>query len=597
MKSGMLYTKHRPYILQITVFALFAVLVFNSCKKQNTDYVYDYRPYTEATASSNMRLINMSTNSQLLANGDKLTNFFIAPDRLGYIPPEETTPPATRYFPRNGALGLTWNVPQELLLPNGTVNFKVTSVSNLPAPTDVTFTAKEDYNSPKDYYLLLSDSRVQQDHPMVEVRRSITAPSRPGHFKIRIVNFAARVINSASPMENLVSPMSLAYADGTAVSTVTSNVAPGSWSDYVEVPYGTYQFKVLTADGRQVPSSEQGRTLFTELIYPSTSTVAVGIANAIHDSGITYAPVHTFQPGGIYTIAIHPKQVAVSNGIDAVKELQNSFYMIPDITEPQNLTYTRVQLANALPGSNLALKANGTGASQVTATGNASAYLNLIAGSHELVVQDVAGKTVASNTGQLLTGGNYTLWVYPDKDNKIQTVLLSNNLSGSWFTGKENQGGNAAMDRGQSSFPFNYRFLNLCPDIPYLTFTDGGGVPFSGFNTASGSNLQPGLPLMDNPYAQVNFQFPWTGGQSADILKTPYKFLAYASAPGRVPGDWLKDIPALSSQATIARAELYTQVNRNLPTHEPGIYTIAVIGRYGHTGTNNAQIMIVKHTK
>lgn len=574
----------------------FAIFLLNSCKKQNSDYTYDYRRSTEATKVSTIRLINMSLNSQLLANGNRITNFFIPPNRPGYIPPEEITSPGTHYFPKNGRLGLVWDVPQDLFLPDGTIKFKTTIGSDNPDPAkEVEFTANQDQNKAKDYYLMINSGQlVEWDKPVVEVPRSITAPSRPDHFKIRIINFAARMTDVSSPMENLVSPMTLSYADGTAVSPISSNIQPGSWSEYVEVPYGTYQFKILTADGRQVPSVDQGA-----LINPLTSSLAFGVSNVLYNSNLTYAPVQTFQPGGVYTIVIHPKQYTWNNGRDDFKALQNGFRIIDDISVPQNRTYARVQLANAFPGRSLSLKGGAGGPVLAAVAGKASDYMALISGNRELTVLDASGQTIVSKTETLLAGSNYTLWVYPGKDDKAQSVLVNNNLSGSWFVGNENQGDNAAADRRKSAFPFDFRFLNLCPDIPYLTFTDDGGLPFASLSSeSSGTNLQPGQPIMDNPYTHGTFSdLPSILGQPTRHILGYYQFLAYASAPGRVPGNWLRDISALSSEALVARKELYTQANRSIPFHEPGVYTIALIGRYGQTANNNTQFMLVKHTK
>ncbi|PRD47826.1 DUF4397 domain-containing protein [Sphingobacterium haloxyli] len=570
------------------LFLISSFLLFNSCKKENIDYRYDYRRNTEAAEASSVRLINLSTNIQLLVNGDSLTNFFLPPVRPGYIPPEETTPPGTHYFPKDGRLGLTWAMPQDLFRADGKAEVKTTnrSIYDEVVIKEVDFVAEDDYANPKDYYLLIQHEQlVEWNRPVVEVPRDITAPSKPDHFKIRIVNFAARPTKASSPMENLVGPMTLAFADGTPVSTeATSNIPTGAWSEYVEVPYGTYQFKVLTADGRQVPSVEQNDRPQDQRIHPGTSSLAVASTQASH---ITYASIKTFQPGGIYTVVIHPAQFTWSNGRDDFTDWQNSFHVIADGSEPLNRVYTRVQLANALPDSRLQLRINAGGeATEEVDSGKSSDYVNVIAGERELNVHDASGQQLLNLRETLASGGNYTLWVYPGSDGRVAAVLVSNNLSGSWFVGNPQEGGDASVDRRRLSFPFDFRFLNLCPDIPYLAVTDGNGLPFgsSTSTTSTASNLQPGVPLVDNPYVR----YTWNSA--------PYSFLAYASAPGRSPGDWLQHIPHLSSDALIARKELYTEANRTVPVHEPGIYTIALMGRDAQ-GNNNARFMVVKHTK
>lgn len=569
----------------------FAFLLFNSCKKENLKYEQDYRYRTEASETSTVRLINLSINNQLVVNGDSLTNFWLPPERPGYIPPEERTPPGTPYFPKDGQLGLVWDIPQDLFQAEGKANMKTTRMSVYDNVIPEEFMVEELHIAPKDYYLLYNQ-RVEWERPVVEVPRSITSPSKPDHFKIRIINFAAKPNSISSPMENLLSPITLAFADGKPISSTTSDIQPGSWSDYVEVPYGTYQLKVLTSDGRQVPSAGQNG-----IMHPATSTLA-RIGSLTASSDITYAGVRTFQPGGVYTVVIHPKDFTWSNGRDEFQDLQNSFHIISDISEPQNNTYTRIQLANAMPGSSLNFYLGNDHVGSATAAGEGSDYRTLVAGTKELRVQDASGNTLVSSQENLVAGANYTLWVYADATGQPASLLVKNNLGGTWFMGDGQTSGNAAVDRRQSDFPFDFRFLNLVPDIPYLSVTDGSGLPFgSQYSLNSGSNLPFGKALVDNPYTRIAFsQLPFVQGQPTRNITGPYQFLAFQSEPGKLPGEWMDNIPPLSSEALVAREALYTEANRPVPAHEPGVYTVALIGRYT-AGNNNAKFMVIKHTK
>ncbi|ULT26719.1 hypothetical protein KUH03_07755 [Sphingobacterium sp. E70] len=210
------------WISLLQVILLLVSIFVLSCKRENLDYTFDYRPNPDAQKASNTRLVNLSENAQLIANGDSLTNFFVPPQRSGYIPPEELTPPGTRYFPKDGRLGQSWTVPQDLFQTDGTVRFRTTFV---PIPTktiashDVEFTVRDSYDAPKDYYLLINhESRVQKPDRLVEVPRSVTAPKRPDHFKIRIINFAKKLMPTSS-MEDITGPITLTYADGTPLAT------------------------------------------------------------------------------------------------------------------------------------------------------------------------------------------------------------------------------------------------------------------------------------------------------------------------------------------------------------------------------------------
>lgn len=574
-------------------FVPYSLLFFEGCKKENLDYTFDYRQNVDAQKSSNVRLVNLSQNSQLIANGDSLTNFFLPPQGSGYVPPEESTYPGTKYFPSNGRLGLSWAVPQDLFAADGTIHFKTTFI---PTPTssivshDVAFTAKEDYNNPKDYYLLINHENLVQDpKKVVEVPRSVTAPSKADHFKIRIINFSKK-LGASNSMEDIATPITLAYADGTPVSNTTNGIAGENWSDYVEVPYGTYQFKILTSDGRQIPSI--GQSYYNHISQSNSTMEMGGIGNiARMSSGLTYAPIQTFQPGGIYSIVVHPASFTWTTGNDDVSEFQNGFRIITDITEPQNRTYSQVQLANVLAGQDVVLKIKGK-ATTATAYGAASDYQRVVSGKQTIEVLSATGQSLLSLEEELLGGYNYTLWLYADQDKKIKGLLAVNNLAGTVYTGQGSSGNNATIDRIDSRFFFNFRFLNFCPQVPYATFTTGDGRPFAGTSTTGqGVNVSFGSMNILHPYASVTYSM-------SDDMGNAYQFMAYNSLPTRVPGDWIKQIATLSSEELVANKDLYGAVGRKIPLHEPGVYSIALIGELNEeNAAQKARFMVVKHTK
>ncbi|WET67015.1 hypothetical protein [Sphingobacterium sp.] len=562
-----------------------------SCKRENLDYNYDYRRNPAAEKASNIRLVNLSENAELIANGDSLTNFFLPPQRSGYIPPEELTPPGTRYFPKDGRLGQSWTIPQDLFQTDGTVRLRTTFVpipNKATATHDVEFIAREDYNKPKDYYLLINhEGRVQNPDKLVEVPRSITAPARPDHFKIRIINFAKKLLPSSS-MEDITGTITLAYADGTSVNKITTGIASGAWSEYVELPYGTYQFKLLTADGRQIPAV--GHTYYNNIDrFNSTMEMRGGTISRM-SSGLTYAPVQTFQPGGIYTIVVHPKEFTWTTGSDDIHELQNGFQIIADISEPLNRSYSQIQLANTIPGQNVLLKTKGQ-TTAATTYGTASDYLRVVAGNQNIVISTASGQALATVDAELEGGQNYTAWLYADKDKNVNVLLAANNLAGTVYTGKESGGNNATIDRYKSNYMFNFRFLNFCPQLPYVTFTNGEGRPFGDQAMDSGVNVAPGVLNILKPYTSLYYSYSNDQGG-------PYQFMAYNSLPTRIPGDWLTQIKPLSSTQLVANPILYTAVGRKIPAHEPGVYSIAIIGDIGNTTeAAKAKFMVVKHTK
>lgn len=556
------------------------ILMLHACKKENADYTYDYRRSTDAVKESSVRLVNLSPNTQLIVNGDSLTNFYLIP--RGNVPQEQSVNPGTKYFPVSGLLTTTWRIPQNFIKSDGTAHIKTSYLSHTPVLTrDVELTVKENAKQAVDYYLTQNSPTIGSGvRDYVEVPRDVTAPSKPDHFKIRVLNLSIKLVGT-NPMEDISSAYTLTYADGTPLSAATTNVQAGDHSAYIEVPYGTYQFKLLTSNGRQVPASYSG------LIVPSLSTMPAAGGNGTVTSGQIYAPVQTYQPGGIYTIVVHPSSFTWSNGVDDLRDLQNCFRVIADISEPVNNTYARVQVANALPESQLQLRIQGKN-TPATAYSTASDYQNVVKGKQLLQVVNTSGQVVASQEAELLQGGNYTLWAYPDAGNGVRTVLVSNSLSGTTYIGQNNDGGNAAADRLTSKYFFNLQFLNFIADLPYVTFTNGQGNPnLLNISTRSGTNLQPGIPLVNEPYARL-----------MDDGKDFYQIMAYASAPGKVPGDWLSAVtPINSRERLVARPALYTNVNRKVPAQEPGVYSIALVGRQNAVGTAASKLMIVKHTK
>ncbi len=578
--------------LSLQQIILVLVSIFSlSCKRENLDYTFDYRPNPDAEKASNVRLVNLSENAQLIANGDSLTNFFIPPNRIGYIPPEELTPPGTRYFPKDGRLGQSWTVPQDLFQTDGTIRFRTTFVpipNKTIASHDVEFTVRDSYTAPKDYYLLINhESRVQHPDKLVEVPRSVTAPARPDHFKIRIINFAKKLMPTSS-MEDIAGPITLAYADGTPVSKVTTKIESNTWSDYVELPYGTYQFKLITADGRQIPAV--GHTYYNNIDRFNSTMEMGGGAIPRMSSGQTYAPVQTFQPGGIYTIVVHPKEFTWTTGTDDIRELQNGFQIIADISEPLNRTYAQLQLANTIVGQNTVLAAKGQ-KTAATAYGTASDYIRVVTGQQHIAMETTSGQALASMEAELQAGQNYTAWLYMDQDKKVKVLLAANNLAETTYTGKEGSGNNASIDRVKSNYMFNFRFLNFCAALPYATFTNGEGRPFGTQVMDSGVNMVPGVLNILQPYTSLLYS-------ASNDIGGAYQFMVYSSLPTRIPGDWLEQVKPLSSTQLVANPKLYTAVGRKVPLHEPGVYSIAVIGDLKSTAeTGKAKFMVVKHTK
>lgn len=561
------------------------LLLTQACKKDKVDAVTDNRNLTVNRANSTARIINLGGFNQVIANGDSLTNFVVrnpqSPDYYKF--------PGTSYFPTDGRLGKTWNIPQDLFNAQETVKLDL-MLRNYQASLlgDIKLEVKNDYANPTDYFLMPS-VYIDGQPEVVSIKRSVSAPAKPDHFKIRIINLSAEIKtkgnNASGALEDLRGDVSLAYADGTLVSTQTSNVSASQRaSDYIELPYGTYQFKVLTPNGRQLPALGSEDYSFT-VIDPPTSTISKDL---MQSSNLTYAPIQTYQPGGTYTIVVAPQNFNyLINDIGEISTTyQNSFQIISDQTVPLNHTYFRVNSVNAWDSQNVSFRIGGKTMASNLAFGAVGDYANFVHGKQTVEALDASGKVIASLQQELRAMQNYTAWLYADNAGAAKLVLVANDLSGSLYS--EGMQDDATFTRIQQKFFFFKRFLNFSADNPYITFTLGNGQPVAkgSSNSQVGVNMQPGIPLFERPFSVGVYN------------ENAFELLAYRSKPNVVPGSWATDIPVLKNDAFIANKNLYSNVSRTLPIQEAGIFTVALIGKSASASPQTkAKMIIVKHNK
>lgn len=572
--------KLTKYIQQLPLFLGFLILLgLGSCKKEKHDFEYDNRLITDARKSSSLRIVNLGGYGQVVMDGDTLTNnrYLLPTD------PISTVVSGTKYFPENGGkLGPTWSIPQSLL-KNGKARF-FTEIGGYNAPADkLTIDLEEDAKQAMDYYLLATERTAGGLPKYLKIPRAVSAPSDPTKFKVRVFNLSSSV--DVGDMEDLVGPMSLVWADGTPVSGKTNNILPGQYSDYIELSYTTAQLKVLTPAGIQVP----GTTKMP--IFPATSTLTSARGWPPEDTRLTFTAFKSFAPGGIYTIVIAPYNFnipyLIGNPGEQVSGYQNAITILNDTSEPLNVTYARVQAVNTLTGTNgVKITMNGNALGNALAYTEHTDYQNYITGPYTIEAKDASGNVLASNQLKLDPNTNFTLWLHPDANGKATISAVANDLSrvipGTTATD------DATYLRNKLDYPFSIRFLNLCHDVPYVTFTKDNGQSFLhsfNKNPAAVNNLTPGIFTTEAPYIQI------------DQDNIPYKIMAFRSTPGVVPGSWASDIPVLTGQDLIARPELY--VRGGLPNHEPGIYTIALVGSTSASAPadQKAKMIILKHTK
>ncbi|PUZ21846.1 hypothetical protein DCC81_24990 [Chitinophaga parva] len=558
-----------------------------ACKKQKADYRYVEPDQPQVLTGSTVRLQNLGrAGTELVINGDTLTSM-IPPSLEGLYLADNTRP--TAYF-TNGRLGSSYTIPQRFIGADGTARLTIGSLGNAqPEPLLYTksFTIKEDVSHPTDYYnVLFGDATVDimSTDSLFTLQRSISPPNNPQHFKVRLLNL------SSSPAKgNVQGNMSLVFADGTTVSSTTSNIAPGKASEYVEVPYGAYQFKVQDAAGHIVPAVPTGfdesKTINVNNGNMSITTAASAVPI---EPGFTCAPLHTFQPGGVYTILVsvngsfnyYPSGSNVSS-----PTVFNAFRIITDITEPLNVTYGHVQAVNALPNSQLNVSIDGAVISNSSLEyTKASAYQTLITGKHTLKVQDVKSNTMVDTSFQLTGSDNYSIWVFPGAGGKAVVKMVANNLSGKFYYNENNAGDDGTYDQYTTAMPFWIRFLNLSTDVPEVTFTQANGQPFLGVTNRvstlpASQHLAQGAVVNIDPYVMLSPSY----GAS--------QILAYASRPNVTPGNWLQAVPALKGTDFIARPALYPGQQ---PQFETGVYTVALVGSLKD---QSAKMIIIKHNQ
>ena len=573
-------------------YSICILLIFSSCKKTKLDNEMGHLKQFEPGELSGVRLINTAEYGQVTVNGNQLTNFIgrkAASPLEPYVIPGSTFwsdgYPGTDYFPVNGYLGREWRIPRHLFRENGRLDLFLEDAIGFGGTSRLGITLNGGEKN-VDYYLGgYSDGAA----PYFVVSRDETAPARPGYFKIRVINLSYPLSsgygNPRGLFRDLSGPVSLCYADGTPVDQRTSHIGyEKRASEYIELPYGKYQFRILHHSGWQLPATDGDGVTMT--LDPPTASTDL---NFLAPNYQVYAPVHSYQPGSVYTIMVHPSLFRTMLQLVPLLvngEHQNAFRVIEDSPPKANPTFCRLQGFNALPGATLKLRLNGRELSRDIAYGKGSDYEILNAGKFDIEAYDNDGKLVASGIHPLEANQNYTAWIYPDKDGKGQISIAANDLSAETFTGNAGQD-NAAYGRHRNNFPFSKRFLNLCPDIPYLTFTRNDGQPLGKTGQEGAlTNLVPGKPVLQSPYV---------GENEVD----PYEILAYRSAPGLAPGVWADDISPLQSRDFIANRELYTRIGGPLPVHEPGFFTVAVIGRVGANvpAAYKAKMVILKHNK
>lgn len=570
-------------------------LAFVGCQKDKYDFSYDNS--SKEYESSTVRIVNLSLYQQLATLDEPLTN-------------HEYTGTPTRFFPGDGLMKSTWRVPKDLLGEEGETEllfsdpFQVTP--SIPIPTDPVKASISSIDGPMDYYTIWPGGSGQPD--VVPMPRDDMHASKPDHIKVRLLNLMKSVdalpaAGQTGPLEDLTGSITLTYADGTPVSPQTSNLSISQGrSPYVEIPYGTYQFKILTSDGRQIAATVHGITeenFLYRRMDPPTSRLPVPETNA-GITGLTYAPIQTYQPGGVYTIVVapFPFDYLVTNYYEGA--YQNQFKIIEDVEPIANSEFSKLQCVNAYSGESATFQVNGTALGSALKFSEESDYTVLSADNNYLIeAVGSSGTVLASVELSIKPNQNHTVWLWEDDKGEAHLLPVANDLSTEFYANRFDDDG--SNNRYEYTMAMSVRYLNLSSNMPNLSYTINNGQDMRQvmqlFGVGAGHyvqhsdsvmyNLEPGKAIVDIPYSRwrtdYNYSFEW---------------MAYESKPGVIPGIWADDIPTFNGQQLIANSELYTEVGRSLPTCEPGVYTIALIGkRNSESSDASARIIAIKHNK
>lgn len=576
-------------------------LYCNGLSQGKPDVFFDRKNILNSPAST-IRIYNF-TNGLLnvSVNNIQLTNFIEAKDVRAA--PSTGTEMGLAFFPKgvwpSGKNGSPLTLPATLLDKYSRARIYIVpgydkdNTSPIIPGLAVDTVLQDDPLHPVDYFLL-SDGHFRA------IPRSVAVPVAPDHFKIRILNLGA-----ANDPLRLSGPVTMTYADGAPVHDVLNGVGIGMVSEYIEVPYGSYQFKLFVDNNHQKQLCELPVSPYidvcTQKILPQTKI---------------FPFVRTFKPGGTYSVIV-TQNTFIYDGCgpeDIVYESINSYRIVEENNPPLNTSYARVMGANALADQSILFKLDGKEMGIFRETGKATDPQIVITGKHTLAAFDNSGNLLAEKSCNFSAADFYTAWVY-DKGGKPDLIFTSNNMAISHYV--KDPPGDDGTDGDKNITKYDYawqsRFLNLSEDIPYATFTNqdgenfeftrgGGGIYQDVVNPrTSYQNMEPGQIVMHEPsviapYTNNNRTTNKTG--SVGFSYMPSLIRVFQSTPGplgQTPGNWLSAIAPLRSQDFIANPGLY---ETGLPAAESGAYSIALIGRLkGGSGKQKARLIFVKHNK
>ncbi|MGN7722109.1 hypothetical protein [Chitinophaga sp. 22620] len=589
---------------KIAAVLLLALVSTTACLKEKKDNLIEPLDVLQKSNSS-IRMFNLTGAAvDVMINNIPLTSFN---NTGGATPLGLSIFPAGKWNPADN--GSPFTILNGLLDKNG----KAHMVLSLGMILNKDTVLQNDITQPRDYYLL-------PDGSMKMLARQNVPPSRPENFRIRIIN-----MGDENDALGLGVPLSLTWADGSAVSPLLQNVASNTSSEYVELPYGAYQFKLFAGSGTGVNVIKQLAELPVNALFDGCNPDAV-----IPQTGL-FPRVRTFKPGGVYSIVVSSSLVNFWDCLrySRIGKMVNSYRIVTELDPGVNHSYARMHAVNAMPGKQVRVKVDGAFMSESPLPYLGSLpdneaikadYKTFVQGEHTVQAVDEKGTVLAEQTLRLYPYDNYTIWVNEKPDGKPGLLFSANDMTSTLYASNYNQGqypddGTNGTPR-RISFPYAWqsRFLNLSPDLPYATFTNDqslfqAGPVYTDSLRYSSAYVNIASGVLPQRNASIIYTLPPKNGftfYSADPVYemdiTPSLIRVFRSrpgSPGEIPGEWLQQVAPLDAKkAFTANPQLYAS-GGTVPKVETGIYSIALVGRtYNATGAGDkAKLVVIKHNK
>lgn len=577
-------------IIKITAL-LIAVTLATACSKRLDDPVKGQpNTYNNIPSSvSGIRLINTCRLGYRTANviGGSDFDLTINDRKLTLFTSRDYYGPTPWFSSGKFSSGNRFSIPDSLFDTKGDAVLKIyTTLSKKLIPPDyigpyldspvliLTMPLHNNPDSPQDV-VVYDEMQATAARPdvyaganlvkVLVMERSQIPPARPDYFKIRLVNLAAT--NMAGPLDQLT----LTYADGSGVSEQTTAVAARVVNDYIELPYGTYQFKIKDKSGRVL--SEATTDAFK---YYDTSFF-MGTSSG-GNTYLTYNPLHTCSPGGIYTIVVDWPILPTEPGGNFTSPIIPAYTVMTDLAPAAVPNFIRMQGVHALPGvSEARFAVDGKPLGSLLRFGQGTAYSAFSIGPHKLQLLDDTGKELAAtmldNTAPL---DNISVFAYA-AGGRPQLLLTYNDMSNMLLIP-----GNGSGYTLQYNYAWSCRFLNLTETVPYASLIDSvSGDPIATTYTPW-QHVGTGV-VTDAATTIFSYTYPYARFTAASLS-------AYNAPPGSLPGTPLQ---VTLRRPMLANPALYPP--GKVPPAEPGVYTIALIGN--EKAGVALQLITIKHNQ